>query len=213
MPFKQDNSGSIEFIRLPLDKCVYGVEKGEVGRKYFYLRRFDFSGLRYESLEALTSTTLDALNISSAKNDWIIPIGSSNKLNYGLLQQYKSSEKISKLLSLPVESRPWFSIVKTPNNVAYFAKRRLSVSTTLQSIVLTLSLSNPVSAAVAMGGFARKQYLKYNMSKSRGEQNPSIMPKMFVHKIWQVSLNGNSEEVYTNIAQILNSGDAWKDFS
>ena len=213
MPFKQDNNGSIEFVRLPLDKCVYGVEKGEEGRKYFYLRRFDLSGLKYDSLGKLTWSALNVLNDSSAKDDWIIPIGSANRLNYGLLQQYANSERISKLLALPVSSRPWFSIVKTPNNVTYFTKRRLSVSTTLQAIGLGVSLFNPVTAVGAIGWFARKQHFKYNMSKTRGEQDPSIMPKVFVHKIWQVSLNGNSEEVYENIAKILKSSDAWIDWS
>lgn len=213
MPFKRKNNGSIEFIKLPLDKCVYGVEKGEEGRKYFYLRRFDLSGLKYESLGKLTWSALNVLNDSSAEHDWIIPIGSSNKLNYGLLHQYATSERIVKLLALPVSSRPWFSIVKTPNNVAYFTKRRLSVSTTLQTIGLGASLLNPVTAVGAIGWFARKQHFKYNLAKSRGEQDPSIMPKVFVHKIWQVSLSGNSEEVYRNVSHILNASDTWIDWS
>ena len=213
MPFKRKNNGSIEFVKLPLDKCVYGVEKGEEGRKYFYLRRFDLSGLKYESLDKLTWSALNVLNDSSAEHDWIIPIGSSNKLNYGLLHQYANSERIVKLLALPVSSRPWFSIVKTPNNVAYFTKRRLSVSTTLQTIGLGASLLNPVTAVGAIGWFARKQHFKYNLAKSRGEQDPSIMPKVFVHKIWQVSLSGNSEEVYKNVSHILSSSDAWIDWS
>jgi hypothetical protein len=213
MPFKQKNNGTIEFVRLPLDKCVYGVEKGAEGRKYFYLRRFDLSGLKYDSVRNFAWSALNTLNDSSFEDDWIIPIGTLSGLNYGLLQQYKSSERISKLLALPVSSRPWFSIVKTPNNVVYFAKRRLSASTTLQTIGLGVSLLNPVTAVGAIGWFARKQQFKYNMAKSRGEQDPSVMPKVFVHKIWQVSLTGKSEEVYKNIAQILGSSDSWIDWS
>jgi len=213
MPFKQKFNGNIEFVRLPLDKCVYGVEKGEEGRKYLYLRRFDLSGLQYDSLGKLSWSALNVINDSTVEDDWIIPIGSSYKLNYGLLRPYANSERITKLLALPVSSRPWLSIVKTPNNVTYFTKRRLSVSTTLQAVGLGVSLLNPVTAVGAIGWFARKQIFKYNMSKSRGEQDPSIMPKVFIHKIWQVSLNGDTEEIYKNIAQILNSNDVWVDWS
>jgi hypothetical protein len=213
MPFKQKNNGSIEFVRLPLDKCVYGVEKGAEGRKYFYLRRFDLSGLKYDSVRGFASSALHGLNDSSSEDDWIIPIKTSNKLNYGMLQQYASHERVVRLLALPVESRPWFSIIKTPNDIAYFAKRRLSASTALQTIGLAASLLNPATAVGAIAFFARKQHFKYNMSKSRGEQDPSIMPKVFVHKIWQVSLTGESDEIYSNIAQILASSDTWTDWS
>lgn len=213
MPFKQKNNGTIEFVRLPLDKCVYGVEKGAEGRKYFYLRRFDLSGLKYDSVANFARSAFGTLNDSSFEDDWIIPIATSGGLNYELLQQFKSSDKISKLLALPVSSRPWFSIVKTPNSIVYFTKRRLSASTTLQTIGLGVSLLNPVTAVGAISWFVRKQQFKYNMARSRGEQDPSILPKVFVHKIWQVSLTGKSEEVYKNIAQILSSSDAWTDWS
>jgi len=212
MPFKQKNNGSIEFIRLPLDKCVYGVEKGQEGRKYLYLRRFDLSGLKYDSIKNFAGTALESLNNTSSEDDWIIPIKTSNKLNYGMLQKYSTSQRISKLLATPADSRPWFSIVKTPNDVTYFTKCRLSASTTLQSLGLTISLMNPVTAVGAITWFARKQHFKYNMAKSRGEQDPSVMPKVFVHKIWQVSLTGESEEVYKNIAEILASSDVWIDW-
>jgi len=137
----------------------------------------------------------------------------SSPLLYGKLEKYTSSEKIRKLLALPLNSRPWFSIVKTPNNVAYFTKRRLSASSTLQAIGLTASLLNPVAAAGAIFWFGRKQHMKYKMARSRGEQDPSIMPKVFVHKIWQVSLTGDHEEIYNNISQILTANDVWIEWS
>ena len=212
MPFKQKNNGSIEFVRLPLDKCVYGVEKGQEGRRYFYLRRFDLSGLKCDSVKNFAGSAVECLNASSSEDDWIIPIKTAYNLNYGLLQKHSSSQGVRKLLAVPVSSRPWFSIVKTPNNISYFTKRRLSASTTLQSIGLAVSLFNPVTAVGALGWLARKQHFKYNMAKSRGEQDPSIMPKVFVHKIWQVSLTGESEEIYKNIARILESNDVWIDW-
>ena len=213
MPFKNNNNGDIEFIRLPLHKCVYGVEKGSEGKKYFFLRRFDFSGVKYSSLKDFAGSTLESLNKTSSNDDWIIPIKTSCTLLYEKLEKYTSSEKIKKLLALPLNSRPWFSIVKTPNNVAYFTKRRLSASSTLQAIGLTASLLNPIAAAGAIVWFGRKQHMKYKMARSRGEQDPSIMPKVFVHKIWQVSLTGDNDEIYNNISQILTANDVWIDWS
>ena len=209
MPFKQKNNGSIEFVRLPLDKCVYGVEKGQEGRRYFYLRRFDLSGLRYDSVQDFAGSAVESLGNSSSEDDWIIPIKSTCNLNYAMLQKHSDTQGVLKLLTLPASSRPWFSIVKTPNNISYFTKRRLSASTALQSIGLAISLVNPVTTVGALGWLARKQHFKYNLAKSRGEQDPSIMPKIFVHKIWQISLTGDSDEIYENIARILGSNDVW----
>ena len=213
MPFKRKESGGLEFVRLPLDKCVYGVEKGVEGRRYFYLRRFDLSGLKYESVAEFAGSALQLIAFSRAEDDWMIPVHCSQDLNYDKLRTFSSTGNLRKLLSLPVESRPWFSVVKTPNGVTYLAKRRLSASSTLQAIGLGVSLMNPVTAIGAIHWLARKQEFKYRLAKSRGEEHPSIMPKVFVYKIWQVSLTGGTDEVYWNIVKILGSGSAWTDFS
>lgn len=213
MPFKRKEHGGLEFIRLPLDKCVYGVEKGVEGRRYLYLRRFDLSGLKCESVSEFAGSALERIATSRAEDDWIIPLHSSEDLDYDKLRTFSSTAELRKLLSMPVESRPWFSVVKTPNGVTYLAKRRLSASSTLQAIGLGVSLMNPVTAIGAIGWFARKQEFKYRLAKSRGEEHPSVMPKVFVYKIWQVSLTGDREEAYWNIAKILSSGNAWTDYS
>lgn len=210
MPFKQKVSGSIEFIRLPLDKCVYGTEKGESGKRYFYLRRFDMSGLKFDSVRGFAGSLADAFD-TTFEDDWIIPIKSCADINFVRLGQH-AGQSVRKLVALEPSSRPWFSFVHTPNNVIYFTKRRLSASTTLQAVGLAVSLLNPVTAAGALGFFARKQYAKYNGSKGRGEKGPSVMPKVFVHKIWQVSISGNEEEAYKNIATIIESGNAWNEW-
>lgn len=213
MPFKRKESGGLEFVRLPLDKCVYGVEKGEEGKRYFYLRRFDLSGIKYESVANFAGSALERIATSRAEDDWMIPVHSSEELDYNRLRALSSTGELGKLLSLPAESRPWFSVVKTPNGVTYLAKRRLSASSTLQAIGLGVSLMNPVTAIGAIGWFARKQEFKYRLAKSRGEEHPSIMPKVFVYKIWQVSVTGDMDEAYWNIVKILSSGNAWTDFS
>ena len=213
MPFKKKSSGGIEFVRLPLTKSVYGVEKGQEGRKYFYLRRFDFDGVQAESLSQFAGSALQRIASSTAEDDWMIPIHSSEDLDYEMLGLFDFSENVRKLLSLPAESRPWFSVVKTPNGVTYFAKRRISASSTLQAIGLGASLFNPVTAIGAVGWFARKQEFKYRLAKSRGEQDPSIMPKAFVYKIWQVSLKDDIELIYQNIVKVLDGGDAWNEWS
>lgn len=213
MPFKRKKSGGFEFVRLPLEKCVYGVEKGVEGRRYLYLRRFDLAGLQYESVAEFAGSALQRIASSTADDDWMIPIHSSTDLDYEKLRAFKSSDSLRKLINLPVDSRPWFSVVKTPNGVTYLTKRRLSASSTLQAIGLGMSLMNPVTAVGAIGWFARKQEFKYRLAKSRGEEHPSVMPKVFVYKIWQVSLTGDMEEAYWNIAKILSSGGAWTDWS
>jgi hypothetical protein len=211
MPFKQKRNGSIEFVRLPADKCVYGVEKGEESKRYLYLRRFDTSGLKLDSVKGFTGSLIGVLNDSSSEDDWIIPIKYTNHINTAILGQH-GGPNVAKLLAMDTSSRPWFSVVHTPNDVIYFTKRRLSASTTLQAVGLAASLLNPVSAVGAIGWFARKQHAKYNMAKGRGEKDPSIMPKVFVHKIWQVSVSGDLNEAYANIARIIESGNAWTEW-
>ena len=211
MPFKQRVNGPVEFIRLPLNKCVYGTEKGEPGKRYLYLRRFDTSGLKYDSVRGFAGSLLEIVENGSFEDDWIIPIKSCSDIAYGKLVPYKGVN-IGKLFELEATSRPWFSIVYTPNDVIYFTKRRISASTTLQAVGLAASLLNPVTAVGAIGWFARKQHAKYDMAKNRGERHPSIMPKVFVHKIWQVSVSGDTEEAYKNISKIIESGDAWNEW-
>lgn len=210
MPFKQKNDGSIEFIRLSPEKFVYGTEKGEAGKRYFYLRRFDMSGVTFDSIRGLAGSLLNAFD-TSFEDDWIIPIKLRADIDYTLLNAY-GRNSVKRLVDTDPSSRPWFSIVYTPNNVIYFTKQRLSASTSLQAVGLTASLLNPVTAAGAIGWFARKQHAKYVGSKGRGEKHPSIMPKIFVHKIWQVSISGDKHEAYRNIASIIESGNAWNEW-
>ncbi|MBV2350731.1 hypothetical protein KUL97_03295 [Synechococcus sp. HK05] len=210
MPFKQKYDGSIEFIRLPVDKCIYGTEKGEPGKRYLYLRRFDTTGVTFDSLKGLAGSLLDAFS-TSFEDDWIIPINRRSDIDYAMLQVY-GGNIVKKLASTDPGSRPWLSIVYTPNNVIYLTKQRLSASTTLQAAGLAVSLLNPVTAAGALGWFARKQHLKYNSAKGRGEKHPSVMPKVFVNKIWQVSVSGDRVEAYKNIAKIIESGNAWNEW-
>lgn len=210
MPFKQKRDGSIDFIRLPLDKCIYGTEKGESGKRYLYLRRFDTAGVTFDSLEGFARSLLEAFN-TSFEDDWIIPIKQRSEIDYTKLKSYGGSIT-SKLAAADPSSRPWLSIVYTPNNVIYLTKQRLSASTTLQAAGLAVSLLNPVTAVGAIGWFARKQHIKYRGAKGRGEEHPSIMPKVIVNKIWQVSVSGDNEEAYKNIAKIIDSGNAWNEW-
>lgn len=208
MPFKQKSDGSIEFIKIPLDKALYGVEKGQEGKKYLYLRRFDMSGVKYDSIKGFASSFLDAFEESSFEDDWIVPIKSVDSLDFNILAT-RGGSSVASLCQMDSSFRPWFSLVRTPNNVLYLTKRRLSASTALQSIGLAASFLNPVTAAGAVGWFARKQHAKYKMSKDRGEKDVSVMPKVFVHKIWQVSIKGDLSEAYENIALVIESGDAY----
>jgi hypothetical protein len=210
MPFKQKFDGTIEFIRLSPDKCVYGTEKGEPSKRYFYLRRFDMSGVTFDSVKGFAGSLLDAFG-TTFEDDWIIPIKLRADVDYELLRVH-GGDNVKKLASFDPSSRPWFSIVYTPNNVTYFVKQRLSASTTMQAVGLAASLLNPVTAVGAIGWFARKQHAKYNGAKGRGEKDPSIMPKVFVNKIWQVSISGDQNEVYRNIAKIIESGNAWNEW-
>ena len=175
MPFKQQSDGSIEFVKLPLDKSFYGVEKGEDGKKYLYVRKFDMSGLSYESVTGFASSFFSGLSESSFEDDWIVPIGRCDDLDYSGLVTYGGAN-VAKLCQMDAASRPWFSVISTPNNVIYFTKCRLSASTALQSLGLAASLLNPVTAVGAFGWFARKQHAKYQMSKGRGEKDPSFIP-------------------------------------
>lgn len=211
MPFKQKSDGSIAFIRLPVGKYVYGTEKGEEGKRYLYVRRFDASGLRVDSAKGFASSLFDILENNTFANDWIIPIKSREDINFDKLCQHPGPN-VDKLLALHVSSRPWFSIIHTPNDVIYFIKTRFSASTALQAAGLAASLFNPAAAAGAIGWFARKQELKYQLAKGRGEKNPGIIPKIFVSKIWQVSITGDIEQAYRNIALIVESGNAWNEW-
>ena len=210
MPFKQKFDGSIEFVRLSPDKFIYGTEKGEAGKRYLYLRRFDMSGVTFDSIRGFAGSLLDAFD-TSFEDDWIIPIKLRADIDYSLLSVY-GRDNVKKLAGIDPSSRPWFSVVYTPNNVIYFTKQRLSASTTLQAVGLTASLLNPVTAVGAIGWFARKQHAKYYGAKGRGEKDPSIMPKVFVNKIWQVSISGDQCEAYRNIANIIESGNAWNEW-
>ena len=210
MPFKQKFDGSIEFIRLPPDKFVYGTEKGETGKRYFYLRRFDMSGVTFDTIRGFAGSLLNAFD-TTFEDDWIIPIKQRADIDYSLLNTY-GRNNVKKLVDADPSSRPWFSVVYTPNKVVYFTKQRLSASTTLQAVGLTASLLNPVTAVGAIGWFARKQHAKYYSAKGRGEKDPSIIPKVFVNKIWQVSIAGDKHEAYRNIANIIESGNAWNEW-
>jgi hypothetical protein len=213
MPFKLSAGGKVDFIRLPLQKSVYGVEKGDEGKRYLYLRRFDTSGLDTSSVQSFAKSGLNALFGSSFEDDWIIPIKTMSDLSYPLLRPYQSISGVKKLLDISADSRPWLKIIKTPNDVLYLAKRRISASSVLQGMGLAVSMANPVTAVAATGWFVRKQWAKYKFSQGRGETHPSLAPKVFVYKTWQISVSGNLAEAYKSIAYLLGEGSVWTDLS
>ncbi len=79
MPFQLTNGG-VKFVRLPWDKAIYGTEKGADGKRYIFLRKFDFSGIDVYTLGSLASSTLKVFS-SGTEIDWIIPIKGTSKIS------------------------------------------------------------------------------------------------------------------------------------
>lgn len=211
MPFQLTTSG-VKFIRLPWDKAIYGTEKGSDGKSYIFLRKFDFSGIHVDSLSSLASSAFKVFS-SGAENDWIIPIKSFHNFDIQRLLKVGHGDGVTRLSNMPVSDWPWISLLNTPNGSWYFSKKRFSVSTALQVTSLAVSLANPMTAVAAFSMFRAKQKFKHGMSQSRGENDPSWIPKVFVHKVWQVSASGDIDEAYNNVSKLLNTNQVWTDWS
>jgi len=211
MPFQLTPNG-VKFVRLPWDKAIYGTEKGTGGKRYIFLRKFDFTGIHVDSLGSLASSTFQVFS-SGAEKDWIIPIKSFYDCDIQRLLMIGEGDGVKKLSDMPKTAWPWISLLNTPNGSWYFSKKRFSASTALQMTGLALSLANPVTAMSAFTMFRAKQKYKHGMSESRGENDPSWMPKVFVHKVWQVSASGDIDEAYKNISKLLNTNQVWTDWS
>lgn len=210
MPFRLVGD-EVQFIKIPSDKFFYGTSKGDRGKEYIYTRKLDFSGLDTSTLQNITISLLNIVELQN--NDFFVPLSSIAPINYEMLLSYVKTSKIREFLTevLKAGDDSFFffpsllHIIHTPNNTIYFSKQRPSATGLLQYGGLAASLVTP-AWPLAINYFANKQYIKYQFSKGRGEKNPSILPRLTVHKVWQVSINGSEEEAYRNIAKIFDSG-------
>ncbi|MBC6435782.1 hypothetical protein FM036_41790 [Nostoc sp. HG1] len=179
MPYTQLHSRLI-FIKLEPFKPVYGAWKEENDKKFIFIRKIDYS--------SLLSGDWDKFSKNFTENqDWYIPIKEQKNFNWN---------DSALTIKLKQEERPWLSWLITPANQLYLMKTRLSASGVVGYEAGAMALMNPVHAAGLW--FVNKQRFKYAASKGRGEQSPSMIPKVFARKCWFVDLENYKSYEYVN---------------
>jgi hypothetical protein len=181
MPYTQ-NDGKLVFIKLEPFKPIHGTWKEDEAKKFIHIRKVDYSSLIAGNWEKFAKNFTE-------NQDWYVPI----KVQRNFIWSH------SALTIKPrEEERPWLSWIYTPIGQCYLVKTRLSASGVMSYGTVAMTALNP---AIAFGSglwLLRKQQLKYNLCKSRGEQAPSILPKVFARKCWFVDLEKHKPYEYAN---------------
>lgn len=187
MPYTQIDERLV-FIKLEPFKAIHGTWKEDEGKKFIHIRKVDYSSLFAGNWEKFAKNFKE-------NQDWYIPIKVHRDFNWNhnaLTIKHKEEE------------RPWLSWIYTPIGQCYLVKTRLSTSGMTSYGAAAMAALNPVVAASSGLWLLRKQQLKYNLCKSRGERTPSILPKVFARKCWFVDLENHKPYEYANYLLVSN---------
>lgn len=180
MPYTQIN-GKLVFIKLEPFKLVFGTWKEDQNKKFIYVRKIDYSSILVGNWEKFAKNFTE-------NQDWYIPIK----------EQWEFQWNHHYLTVKPKEERPWLLWISTPVGQRYLVKTRLSASGMVSYGATAMAALNPAIAVSAGLYFIRKQKIKHNLCKSRGERSPSVLPKVFARKCWFVDCKKYNPYTYAD---------------
>jgi hypothetical protein len=207
MPVRIEN-GQLKLIRIPPYKSYYFTLKEDDGRTYLYSRKIDSKSLeRFISAENAYQMDYFFSQALGVHNDWLIPIKRMWNIDPLKVQKHCHTPEAKTFAVLSKGERPDLYWIESTGGIVYICKKRESYSTALQSLSLAATFQT------AMPLFAAKQVVKERLSTLRGERNPSLVPKMFVYKVWQVPAGLKAKAIYRYLDDLFGRGYIKRSFS
>lgn len=181
MPYTQIN-GKLVFIKLEPFKPLFGTWKEDQGKQFIHIRKIDYSSLISVNWEKFAKNFTE-------NQDWYIPIKEQSEFSW---HHHYLTVKPKE------EDRPRLSWIFTPAGQRYLIKTRLSASGMMSYGATAMAALNPATMVGAGFWFIRKQNIKYELCKKRGERSPSVLPKVFARKCWFVDCEKYNPYAYTD---------------